>query len=418
MRLPKHLPHAANAGWNLADQLLSSVTNVAMSILIARNVTAEGFGTFAIAFLIFSLIIGVVRALVAMPLSMRNAADEGAARRRTVRDALGASLVMGLLSSGALVIAWPVVGGQLGLTLAALAVSLPALMLQDTARYAFLAWARAELATLNDFVWALVQFLLSGLLIVTGHATTPALVLAWGMGAAVALLVACVQLRAVPSARAFLPWMSKHKDITRYLLGQFAVTQGAAQGGVLLFGGLMGVANVGALRAAQTLTGPLAIVSNATMNFGIPLVARQDRMPRRAFSLAAMASTGMFLVGVAYTLVLLLLPDHLGVAMFGDTWLGASSVLLAVAAGAALAGFKLGPYIFVAGRGMVKRSFPLVVAHAVMLVAMMALGGFLGGIEGLAWGMAAAETAIIAPWFLQLRAVVRQQSEQPQAVRH
>lgn len=416
MRLPKHLPHAVNAGWNLADQVLSSVTNVAMSILIARNVSAEGFGMFSVAFLIFSLTIGAVRALVAMPLSMRNAGDEGEDRRRTASDSLGASLVMGVVSGGILMVAWPLVGGGLGSTLAALAISLPALMLQDTARYAFLAWAQADLATLNDFVWALVQFLISGILIATGHASTPALVLAWGLGAAVALLVACVQLRSVPDARAFRPWMSRHKDITGYLLGQYAVTQGAAQGGVLLFGGFMGVANIGALRAAQTLTGPLAIVSNATMNFGIPQVARQDRMPRHAISLAAMASTGMFLLGVAYALVLILLPDDVGVAMFGDSWQGASSVLLAVSAAAALSAFKLGPFIFVAGRGMVKRTFPLVVAHAVLLITMMAIGGFLAGIEGLAWGMAAAETAIILPWFLQLRSVMVQLSQEPQAI--
>ncbi len=407
MNVRRHLPHALGASWTVIDQILSSVTNVIMSILVARNVSAEGFGFFSVAFLLFSLTIGVTRCLVEMPLSIRNAADAGEQRRRTAADALGTSVSLALPVSLVLLGVSTVVGRDLGLTLAALAIAMPALVTQDTARYAFFAWGRPDLATLSDFMWAVVQFLLSWVLIVTGHASAASLVLAWGLGALAALIVACFQLAAWPRLAAVVPWVRKHKDITGYILGQFAVTQGAAQGGVLLFGGIMGVANIGAVRAAQTLTGPLTIVSNAATTYGIPQVARHGRMPRRAMSLAGIASLAMFAVGVVYTTVLLLLPDNVGTAMFGDSWAGASSVLLAVAAGAVISGLKLGPYVFIAARGLVKRSFPLVVLQSVLLTAFMAFGAYTNGIVGLAWGMAAAQAVMAPAWFLQLRAALR-----------
>lgn len=407
MNLRKHLPHARGASWTLIDQLLSSVTNVIMSILVARNVSADGFGFFSVAFLLFSLTIGVVRCLVEMPLSIRNASDVGEQRQRTAADALGASVALALPVSLVLLFVWALRGGDLGLTLAALALTMPALVTQDTARFAFFAWGRPELATLSDFIWAVVQFLLSWALIVTGHATAASLVFVWGLGALAALIVASFQLSAWPRLAAVVPWVAKHKDITGYMLGQFAVTQGAAQGGVLLFGGVMGVANIGAVRAAQTLTGPLAIVSNAATTYGIPQVARHGKMPRRAMALATAVSSAMFLVGLVYTAVLLLLPDSVGNAMFGDSWAGASSVLLAVAAGVVISGLKLGPYVFIAARGLVKRSFPLVVLQSVLLTAFMAAGAYTHGIVGLAWGMAAAQTLMAPAWFLQLRSAIR-----------
>lgn len=415
MNVRRHLPHALGASWTVIDQILSSVTNVIMSILVARNVSAEGFGFFSVAFLLFSLTIGVTRCLVEMPLSIRNAADVGEQRQRTAADALGTSVSLALPVSLVLFGVATMVGRDLGLTLAALAITMPALVTQDTARYAFFAWGRPDLATLSDFMWAVVQFLLSWVLIVTGHASAASLVLVWGLGALAALIVACFQLAAWPRLAAAVPWVRKHKDITGYILGQFAVTQGAAQGGVLLFGGIMGVANIGAVRAAQTLTGPLTIVSNAATTYGIPQVARHGRMPRRAMTLAGMASLTMFAVGVVYTTVLLLLPDNVGTAMFGDSWAGASSVLLAVAAGAVISGLKLGPYVFIAARGLVKRSFPLVVLQSVLLTAFMAFGAYTNGIVGLAWGMAAAQAVMAPAWFLQLRAAMRAgQSAAPQ----
>ena len=59
------------AGWNLLDQVISSATNAILSFLIARSVTESDFGGFSVAFTIFSVFIGVSRAVSVTPLSVR-----------------------------------------------------------------------------------------------------------------------------------------------------------------------------------------------------------------------------------------------------------------------------------------------------------------------------------------------------------
>ena len=403
----RHLVKARRAVWNLVDQVLSAFTNTAMAILVARNVDAQAFGSFAVALLIFSLTVGVVRAMVAWPLAIRHSQVTGEERRITTRAALGTSVALAVPVSAALFVAGGLLHDQLGRTLAAMGLVLPMLIVQDSCRYAFFTWGRPELATLNDFIWTVGQFSASALLILTGHVTPAWLVLAWGFGASLAATVGCVQLRVRPAVRRAKAWLIEHKEMTGYYLSEYLVSQGAFQGGVLIIAGSMGVGNLGSLRAAQTLVGPLGIISTASSTFGIPEVSRLPRLPRRTLALAGGASLAMFLTSVAYTCFLLLIPDSLGSALFGDTWAGAETVLLAVAAASVIGGLRLGPVIFVYGRGLAKRSFRLVVVLAVASLTFMAAGAWLDGVVGMAWGMALAQLCVAPLWFVLLRNVAR-----------
>jgi hypothetical protein len=94
------------AGWNVADQALSALTNVVLSFIVARNVDADGFGAFSVAFLVFSLLIGAERSLVGGPLSMRHSHEDRALQHLTVprpRHLAGDGLVV----SGSRSPAWP-----------------------------------------------------------------------------------------------------------------------------------------------------------------------------------------------------------------------------------------------------------------------------------------------------------------------
>src|SRR6266511_2221444 len=57
--------------WGLADQVFSSLTNFALTFLVARSVGADEFGDFAIAFTIYLTAMGVTRAAITSPLSIR-----------------------------------------------------------------------------------------------------------------------------------------------------------------------------------------------------------------------------------------------------------------------------------------------------------------------------------------------------------
>ena len=206
------------ASWNLIDQVLSAATNVLLSFLVARTVSANEFGAFSVAFLLFSLMIGVSRALVGTPLSIRHSGESGEVRRATARAAFGTVLTVTLAASALLLLAGLIWRATLGPTLIALAVVLPFLILQDTCRMSFFAWAQPKLAALNDAIWAVLQLTFVLVLVRSGHVSAPVMVLAWGVAAAPASIVGMFQLRAVPIFGRVRAWIYETRGIVGYLL--------------------------------------------------------------------------------------------------------------------------------------------------------------------------------------------------------
>src|SRR5215203_4656863 len=85
------------AAWSLADQAFSSVTNFALASVVARNVSQDEFGAFALIFSSYLLILGIVRAFSTLPLLVRftNVGDQDWASG--TRPATGSAIVGGAL---------------------------------------------------------------------------------------------------------------------------------------------------------------------------------------------------------------------------------------------------------------------------------------------------------------------------------
>src|SRR5690349_17381419 len=62
--------------WGVVDQGLSSLSNVAVGFLAARALGADAFGSFALAFATYTLVLGASRSLCTDPLSVRFSASE------------------------------------------------------------------------------------------------------------------------------------------------------------------------------------------------------------------------------------------------------------------------------------------------------------------------------------------------------
>jgi O-antigen/teichoic acid export membrane protein len=160
---------------------------------------------------------------------------------------------------------------------------------------------------------------------------------------------------------------------------------------------------VGSLRAAQTLLGPLGIVAAAIMSFLLPEVSRRTQLTSRLrLRLAGGVSAGVVVGSLLFAAVLLLIPDGLGTRLLGDTWAGASSVLLPMSLASAAAGASLGPAIVVYAMGQARRTFLLHAFEAPLIIACMATGVVLGGTPGAAWGMAVSMTTMVPLWFWTL----------------
>jgi O-antigen/teichoic acid export membrane protein len=395
------------AGWNLGDQLISAATNAALSFLVARTVDARGFGAFAVGFLVFTVLIGLGRAIAGQPLSIRYSAVDETTMRDAVARSMGSIIALTVPASVLCALAGLLLGGILRPTLLAFALVLPSLVIQDACRLAFFAQSRPQLATLNDGLWAVVQFAGVTILIVTDQASAWSLALVWGLAAAVCAVLGLVQLDVVPKVAASRDWVRENKDLVGYLSAEFLLGAGALQGGTLLVGIFVGIDDLGSLRAAQVLTGPLSVLFGAAMSFGLPEVSRRATLSSAIRWKIAVAVTGlMFVLGLIYTVILLLIPQSLGSGLLGDTWTGASNVLLPVSLVTAFAGACLGPVIVILALGKTSATFRLTMIEAVMVITAMIVGAKLDGARGAAWGLCIQQALLVPMWFIQLRSIL------------
>ena len=323
-----------------------------LSIAVARTSSASGFGAFAIAFLLFGICLAVTKSAVGQPLQMRLSGASAADRHRGFQAGLGAATVLGAGFAVLASIAGLAVGGELGGALVALALVLPGLVLQDSYRMAAFTLGRPQVAALIDAVWAAVQFGMLALLISNGQNQVGGLIVAWGAAAAISAVVGAAVLRVRPAPSRTADWVRQHRDLIRYLLPEYFLGLGTMQLGILLVGLIAGLAAVGSLRAAQVLLGPLGVVGAAIFQFAIPEVARRSSVSNRwLIAFAGAVSAALGLLTIVYVVLMLLLPDRAGVALFGSSWPGAAVVLLAMGLGSVSSALANGPAGVLYGSG-------------------------------------------------------------------
>lgn len=406
----RHVQLFSRASWNLIDQVLSALTNMVLSVVVVHAAGPQAFNAFAVAFLLFSMAIGVERALIAQPLSIRHSDEPEHVRRRTISRAMGLVVGFTVPAAALMVTVGTVMGGRIGSTLIATAVVLPFLIMQDACRYAFFTYAKAKLAALNDALWAVVQFTTMWLLVAGDRATAPSLVLAWGSAATVCVAVALAQLRVVPNPLAAVSWIREHRDLVGYLLGEYMLSTGAFSGGYLVVGAIVGDEAVGSIRAAQVLVGPLQIVSGAVMSFGLPELARRSGVlsngTRRKIALAT--TTVMATMSLVYAAVLFTVPDTWGALLFREKWYDSQGVMLPLALAMAASTSALGPAMVAYALGQARKVFRIMTIEAPLVFTLMIGGSLLFGVEGAAWGQLIDQFLMIWLFYLALGQILRE----------
>jgi O-antigen/teichoic acid export membrane protein len=399
------------ASWNVVDQALSALSNLGLSIAVARTTSASGFGAFAVAFLIFGICLAITKSVVGQPLQMRWSGADPATRRGAFSAALGTATALGLAFGMIMFLVALTVGGEVGGALLALAFVLPGLMLQDSCRMAAFTLGRPQLAAVIDAVWAGVQFGLLAILITNGQHLVGGMILAWGAAALLSALVGLSVLRVRPALFRAREWVREHHGLVRYLLPEYFLGLGATQLGILLVGVIAGATAVGSLRAAQVLLGPLGIVGAAVFQFAVPEVARRATVTNRwLVSLAAGLSGGLGLLTVGYLALMLVLPDRVGVMLFGDSWAGAAVVLLAIGLSSVCSALANGPAGVLYGLGQARATFRINLAKGPVLLLVLLIFTWAAGAVGAAWALAAIEALVLPAWILTLRRTLRARS--------
>jgi O-antigen/teichoic acid export membrane protein len=403
---------AGRAGWNVADQVVSSGTNFLLSLLVARALSAEGFGYFAVAFTIYVFLTGAARALIHQPLVVRYTAVRPGAFKAAARSATGVTTLIGIFAGIVTGTIGILIGGRVGLSLVCMGVLLPGLLLQDMWRAVFVTEGRPAAAFVNDVVWGLMQVAALVAVIRLGYNTAAAMLLAWGCSALLAALLGGVQFGAHPQFRRSIAWLLQQKDLLGYYGAGFFGAMGASQVTLLLIAGLGQPSDIGAIRAAQVVLGPLTLIGISLMAFVLPEISRRQLSGRAAVKVAAALSAVLVVADVLWGAVLLALPDRWGTVILGDTWMYAKAVLPASLLGLVAIGVAFGAQVLMIARGFAKEFFW---ATALLGPGFLVLG--LGGLQlwgapGAALGLSLAQCVIVPlAWWRALSLMRREHNE-------
>ena len=394
---------AREALWGVGDQALSSVTNFAVAVVVARNVSTAEFGAFTLAFAAYLIILTISRAVTTEPLTIRYSTAGLEGWRSGTTRAVGGAVLFGVGSGAAVTVVGFVVDGSVGRVLVLLGLALPVLLLQDAWRYAFFAARRGSSALVNDLVWA-GAFLV--LVVLTGgidDLTASTAILTWAGGAGVASVVGCYQARILPDPRRAGSWYREHRDLTPRLAVEAAVLSGAYPLVLFAVGGVAGLRATGALRAGQVLMNGLHILTYGLQLSAVPEATRTaQRSARSLRRFCVVVALALAAVSLLWAGVLLVLPDSFGRAVLGETWTEARRVILPLGIAATTGGIQAGALIGL--RAMALPSYSLVArvtSSATLLVGGL-VGGVLNGAQGAAWGLATGSALGSSVWWVQM----------------
>ena len=146
--------------------------------------------------------------------------------------------------------------------------------------------------------------------------------------------------------------------------------------------------------------------------FAMPEIARRGRLHERTLILIALGlSSALGIMTVAYVVALLLLPDAWGTALFGDSWAGASTVLLAMGASSLFSSSRQWAGLRSVRTGQARSTFRINLAKGPVLLIAVMLGTCAAAAVGAGWAFALTEAAVLPAWILTMRRAVRSQPD-------
>jgi O-antigen/teichoic acid export membrane protein len=372
-------------GWGVGDQAISSVANLLLSVLLARQLGIVEFGAFGLAYAYYQIMLGVSRSTVGEPTLIRAASgpERGVGYRTAQIDTLGASLIVGLASSAVSVVIALVSPANVAPAFWALAVSLPGLMVLDGMRYWSFAVGRAKTAAMLDVGWLVGQLGLFLLIVALGVGTLFTLIASWGAGALLAAIIYLLVIRAFPSVPGGTRWFKANLDMSPRFLGEYLTVSGVQQGMVLFALIFAGISAVGSLRAAQVVMGPMNVVTMGVAVIVLPALSRRatsapKTLMRTSVLVSAVLSGSMLAFGVLASLI----PTAWGEVLLGDSWAAGQELILLAAGALAVTSLSYGATSALRAMQLVRESFKLRLITAPVVLATIGVGAWQGGAAG------------------------------------
>lgn len=371
--------------WTVGDQGVSSATNVVFTLSCARVLKAADFGLIAVMQTGYALALGVSASFGAFPLLFRYAAD-GTLRLteqvpRVARLVLASAL---LLWPAAIVVLY--VGRGAGARAGAiLFLGLPFLLAQDLLRYFFISIKKSSRAFWMDLVWLLCTTALVGYSVRSGHKTSDALMGCWVAGG-VASAVMGLTTSGINLFRRREGWLRDNGRQGGQLLLEMISANATTYVSLLFLGVVAGPTQVGRVRVAQTLLGPLTTAAQAANLVATPRVAAQARdvvKLRQGTTRWTVVQVGL---AASWTIVIVLLPSRIGTFILKDAWIGTRVLTTILGLSAVVSALSFGALVGLRSLGRAGSSARLRLGLAVPSVVVCVLGASWRGANGYAYG--------------------------------
>jgi O-antigen/teichoic acid export membrane protein len=396
--------------WGLADQAVSSLTNFAVSLYVARTLGAVQFGAFSLAYVTYSLVLNASRGLATDPLVVRFSGVPTPAWRRAVAACTGTAAAVGLTAAAGMLTAGLLLSGTARAAFIAMGITMPGLMLQDSWRYAFFAHGRGGHAFLNDAIWAAAMAPALLALRLTGHETVFWFVLAWGAAATIAAAAGPRQARVLPRITHARAWITDHRDLAFRYLAENTIYGGSAQLRLTFVGIIAGLAAVGYVQAAQLVMGPFLAALMGVSLVTVPEAARVLRhSPRHLRTFCVLLAAGLALAAAAWGAILLAaLPNGLGDWLLHRIWRPAYPLILPLTIAVMGACIASGATAGLRALGVAKRSLRAELIGSGSYVVLTLAGAAIASAIGAVIGSAVATLFGAAVWWWQLRIALRE----------
>jgi O-antigen/teichoic acid export membrane protein len=414
---PSVIQSVRRLGWGVVDQGISSVSNFALGLFVARSFGANDFGAFSLAFITYTVVINAARGLATDPLVVRYSGDvsgagasESALRRwrRATSAATGTALVVGIAAGAMSIVAGLLLPDPLGPVFVALGIGLPALTLQDSWRFAFFACGRGSAAFMNDLFWTVSLVLVLLVLHVRGDGSAARCLLVFGGTAALAAVLGVVQARVIPRPIRAAWWLRSHHQLSvRYLIENLSISV-ASQLRAFVLGAAAGLAAVGYVRASEILMGPFFVVLMGISQVAVPEASRVFHRNSRHLARFCFLLGGLLAAAaVAWGLILMtVFPLGPGPALIKELWMPTAQLLPAITLTVAAASFTMAATAGLRAMGVARRSLRAQLAASAAYLVGGAVGAIAAGALGSSWGVTVAVVFSAVVWWHQLRSAL------------
>jgi hypothetical protein len=387
------LKAARRVGWALADQGLSSLTNLPLGLLAAHTLSARDFGAVNLVFTTYTVLLGISRATTSEPFTVRFSGSSSSHFRAGAEAAAGLNIILGIgtglfVAMIGMLLSQPLRDGFL-----ILGFLLPGLLFQDGWRHVAFARSNGFAAFLADLTWALLLFSFLTLLVVTDRLSLTSLVTVWGGSGAIAGIVACWNARVTPRPTRALWWIrTQHELLNRYAV-EFIFHSGLGQAMWFAVAAVAGYSSLGSVRAAFLILSPIYILSQGLALYFLPSLVHACRRPEGhllpssfAISMVEMCAAG------AWGLAVWSLPAAAGRLLLGHAWQDARPVILVLTLAIMGRLIASGPTISLRALAAARRGLQVGVLTSALTFAGGVAGALVGGAYGVAVGL------LVASW--------------------